>query len=169
MNIILAQMAAIESSVVFAVFGVFAVGVAILAVRLLKQSEVVRTALRGSDGQSLEELLKKHLEAKDQLAAKLEELSRRVGELEQHALLTKGNLGVIRYDAFDDVSGKNSFALAIKNEEGDGVVLNSIAGRDTARLYCKPVIGGRSEHLLSPEEEEALRLAAKTPARQRDK
>ena len=43
--------------------------------------------------------------------------------------------------------------------ERNGVVLSSIAHRDTARLYCKQVVGGRGEHLLSPEEDEAIRLA----------
>ena len=41
----------------------------------------------------------------------------------------------------------------------NGVVLSSIAHRDTARLYCKQVVGGRGEHLLSPEEDEAIRRA----------
>jgi len=40
-----------------------------------------------------------------------------------------------------------------------GVVLSSITHRDTARLYCKQVVDGRGEHLLSPEEDEAIRRA----------
>jgi len=42
---------------------------------------------------------------------------------------------------------------------GNGVVLSSITHRETARLYCKQVVDGRGEHLLSPEEDEAIRLA----------
>ena len=57
-------------------------------------------------------------------------------------------------------SGRNDRpSLAYLRVEGNGVVLSSIAHRDTARLYCKQVLGGRGEHLLSPEEDEAIRRA----------
>jgi hypothetical protein len=49
--------------------------------------------------------------------------------------------------------------LALLDAAGNGVVLSSITHRETARLYCKQVIEGRGEHLLSPEEDEAIRLA----------
>jgi hypothetical protein len=66
---------------------------------------------------------------------------------------------LVRYDAYGELSGHQSTSLALLDAAQDGVVLSCIAHRDTARLYCKQVRGGRGEHELSPEEDEAIRLA----------
>jgi hypothetical protein len=66
---------------------------------------------------------------------------------------------LVRYDAYGELSGHQSASLALLDAAGNGVVLSSITHRETARLYCKQVIEGRGEHLLSPEEDEAIRLA----------
>jgi hypothetical protein len=66
---------------------------------------------------------------------------------------------LVRYDAYGELSGRQSSSLALLDAHGDGVVLSCITHRDTARLYCKPVIGGRGEHELSPEEDEAIAMA----------
>jgi len=66
---------------------------------------------------------------------------------------------LVRYDAYGELSGHQSTSLALLDADRNGVVLSSIAHRDTARLYCKQVVGGRGEHVLSPEEDEAIRRA----------
>jgi hypothetical protein len=66
---------------------------------------------------------------------------------------------LIRYDAYGELSGRQSSSLALLDAHGDGVVLSCITHRDTARLYCKRVHGGRGEHELSPEEDDAIRRA----------
>jgi uncharacterized membrane protein YecN with MAPEG domain len=66
---------------------------------------------------------------------------------------------LVRYDAYNEMSGHQSTTIALLDADHNGVVLSSIAHRDTARLYCKQVYAGRGEHQLSPEEEEAVRLA----------
>lgn len=66
---------------------------------------------------------------------------------------------LVRYDAYGELSGRQSSSLALLDAHGDGVVLSCITHRDTARLYCKHVIGGRGEHELSPEEDEAIATA----------
>ena len=66
---------------------------------------------------------------------------------------------LVRYDAYGELSGHQSASLALLDAERNGVVLSSIAHRDTARLYCKQVVDGRGEHVLSPEEDEAIRRA----------
>ena len=66
---------------------------------------------------------------------------------------------LVRYDAYGELSGHQSISLALLDSDRNGVVLSSIAHRDTARLYCRQVLDGRGEHELSPEEDEAIRLA----------
>ena len=68
-------------------------------------------------------------------------------------------VGVLRYDAFEDVGGRLSFSCALLDEHGTGVVLTSINGRQETRVYAKPVTSGQSTYNLSLEEEEALRQA----------
>jgi hypothetical protein len=66
---------------------------------------------------------------------------------------------LVRYDAYNEMSGHQSTSLALLDAERNGVVLSCIAHRDSARLYSKVVREGRGEHELSPEEDEAIRLA----------
>ncbi len=67
--------------------------------------------------------------------------------------------GLIRYDAMNEMSGRQSTTIALLDSSRSGVVLSSIHHRDQARLYAKQVSEGKGELKLSPEEEEALRLA----------
>jgi hypothetical protein len=66
---------------------------------------------------------------------------------------------LVRYDAYGEMSGHQSTTIALLDADHNGVVLSSIAHRDTARLYCKQVHAGQGEHQLSPEEAQAVRLA----------
>ncbi len=69
------------------------------------------------------------------------------------------HIAVVRYDAFGDMGGRLSFSAALLDDGGDGLVLTSIHGRSETRSYAKGVTGGRSEHPLSPEEEQAVQHA----------
>ena len=69
------------------------------------------------------------------------------------------NVALLRYDAFEDVGGRLSFSCALLDDQGNGVVLTSINGRQETRVYAKPVTLGTSSHNLSLEEEEAIRRA----------
>ena len=69
------------------------------------------------------------------------------------------HVGVVRYDAFGDMGGRLSFSAALFDDEGNGLVISSINGRSETRTYAKPLVDLRSDHSLSPEEEDAIRLA----------
>jgi hypothetical protein len=66
---------------------------------------------------------------------------------------------LVRYDAYGEMSGRQSTSIALLDATRSGVVLSSILHRDQARLYAKRVDAGRGEIELSPEEQEAVRLA----------
>lgn len=72
-------------------------------------------------------------------------------------------VGLVRYDAFEDVGGRLSFSCALLDDHGNGVVVTSINGRQDTRVYAKPITGGRSGYNLSVEEEEAIRQALTRP------
>jgi hypothetical protein len=98
-----------------------------------------------------------------QLQGLVEETFRRVEErLEQdEQRIARGisRTAVIRYDAYGEMSGRQSSSMALLDDTGTGVVLSSILHRDQARMYVKGVRDGRSELELSPEEDEAIRTA----------
>ena len=87
---------------------------------------------------------------------KLDEEQRRAGEL---LLSTVQRVGLVRYDAFEDMGGHLSFSAALLDAHGDGLVITSINGRQDTRCYAKPVEGWSSRHNLSGEEEQAIQAA----------
>jgi hypothetical protein len=74
--------------------------------------------------------------------------------------------GLIRYDAYNELSGQQSSSLALLDSHRTGVVLTSIVHRDQARIYLKRVTEGQAEIELSPEEQEAVSTALQQPTEQ---
>jgi hypothetical protein len=66
---------------------------------------------------------------------------------------------LVRYDAWAEMSGHQSMSMALLDANRSGVVLSAILHRDQARFYAKQVHEGRGELELSPEEDEAIKLA----------
>ena len=92
----------------------------------------------------------------EQTAAQLDE---RMGAAEARLDGAITYRALVRYDAYDELSGHQSTSLALLDAQRNGVVLSALATRESARLYCKQVVDGRGEIKLSPEEAEAIRLA----------
>jgi Protein of unknown function (DUF4446) len=88
-----------------------------------------------------------------------ERLDSRMGAAEERLDGAIAYRALVRYDAYGDLSGHQSTSLALLDAGHSGVVISSIASRDTARIYCKQVHAGEGEFELSPEEAEAVRLA----------
>jgi hypothetical protein len=68
-------------------------------------------------------------------------------------------IGLVRFDAFEDMGGRLSFAVALLDADGTGVVFSSINGRNETRIYAKPIEFGSSRIALSDEENESIRRA----------
>ena len=66
---------------------------------------------------------------------------------------------LVRYDAYGEMSGRQSTSIALLDARRTGVVVSSIHHRDQARMYAKQIHEGQPEFELSPEENEAIRLA----------
>jgi hypothetical protein len=86
-------------------------------------------------------------------------LDGRVGTTEDRLDHTIAFRGLVRFDAYNEMSGQQSVAIALLDAEQSGLVLSSIHHRDQARLYVKHVVHGEPEYPLSPEEIEAVRVA----------
>ena len=86
-------------------------------------------------------------------------LSLNLADLKKIQGMTLNKYGIVKYDAFDDVGGKMSFALAMLDKENTGFILNAIHSRDNCFLYLKEIVKGESYIMLSAEEIDALRQA----------
>jgi len=69
------------------------------------------------------------------------------------------NVETLRFNPFVDAGSNQSFAIALMNDEGNGVVLSSLYARDRMSIFAKPIIKGKSEFELSSEEKEVLSKA----------
>lgn len=95
------------------------------------------------------------------LDSRSEALAARLGEAETRLDSAVSNTAVLRYDALNESTGHQSSSIAMLDDLGNGVVVSSILQREQARVYAKPIVGGRSQLRLSPEEREAVASAAR--------
>jgi hypothetical protein len=93
------------------------------------------------------------------LTARTERLIARAERTDRTLLHTVQGVGVVRFSAFEDTGGDQSFSLALVDGEGNGVVLSALYGRDATRVYAKPIDGWRSPRSLTGEEQQALTRA----------
>ncbi|MEA3293107.1 MAG: DUF4446 family protein, partial [Patescibacteria group bacterium] len=68
-------------------------------------------------------------------------------------------IGIIRFNSFNDTGGNQSFSLSLLDENNNGLVITSHFGKETNRVYAKPVKGGASDYSLSEEEKNAIKKA----------
>lgn len=136
---------------------------AVLAVRVRRLRRDQRVVLGGSGREDLTahaaELQRAFEDLHDRVGEAVTRLGGRMGELENRLDGAIAFRALVRYDAYNELAGRQSMTIALLDAERNGIVLSSIAHRDTARLYCKQVVGGRGELELSPEEAEAVKLA----------
>ncbi|NPV60371.1 MAG: DUF4446 family protein [Actinobacteria bacterium] len=114
---------------------------------------------RGAEGSSLVEKVASQALQIDEIFHQLDEHTAQKDYLTDVLAGALQRVAVVRFDAFDDMGGKLSYSVAMLDENGDGVIFTSIYGRNENRTYAKAVRAGRASHVLSQEEEEALRRA----------
>jgi hypothetical protein len=138
--------------------------VLVLWVAWLQRSETLlrrrlRRVIGDAEGSGLDEILDKHLRRLDDLGQRVDALNKLQQELEQLAQRTIQRVGVVRFSPFADTGGDQSFAVALLDAEGNGVVLSSLHSRTDTRVFAKQVQNSRSRHQLSDEEQDAIRKA----------
>lgn len=99
------------------------------------------------------------VELRDWVEEMLTGLERRVGTAEQRIDGALSYAGLVRYDAYGEMSGRQSSSFALLDSARSGIVVSSILHREQARVYVKKVRNGESELELSPEEREAIETA----------
>jgi hypothetical protein len=130
---------------------------------LYRQSSLLRRNIsilkRGADGETLLQKAATHTAAIEDLYRRIDEQVAQKDYLTEVLAGTVQRIAMIRFDAFEDMGGKLSYTIAMLDENGDGLVLTSIYGRNENRTYAKTVQRGTSAHVLSREENEAVNRA----------
>lgn len=129
-------------------------------INLSKLNKRYEILMRGTNRVNLENNLFAYAQDVKKVKVVLDNLSARLDKLEEFERTTMKNIGVVKFDAFDDIAGELSFAIALLNEKKNGFILSTISTRNESRVYIKPVVGGQSSYHLTPEEKEAIAKAA---------
>lgn len=91
--------------------------------------------------------------------ARTERLTARSEQIDAALVRAVQGMGLVRFRAFQDTGGDQSFSLALADGEGNGVILSALYGRGATRVYAKPIEGWLSSKQLGEEEEQALAKA----------
>ena len=115
--------------------------------------------MSGNNAINLEKTLIERLDQVDALLKANEVNEKNIDKLFANMKFTFQKVGLVKYDAFNEMGGKLSFSLALLNEKDDGFVMNAVHSREGCYTYVKEIIAGNSIIVLSPEEKEALDMA----------
>lgn len=134
----------------------YMVSVSMKMTRFLKK---YRIFMKGRDAVSLEKAFAQKFLEVDKLIEVSKINANEIKRIKEIQSRTANKIGIVKYDAFPDVGGRLSFALAMLDENDSGFVLNAIHGREGCYTYVKEIVKGESYIVLGQEEKETLRQA----------
>ena len=112
------------------------------------------------EGEKLESMLVDYRQKTDKAIGEIHFLQREILRMKDGANTYLQHISMVRYGTFYEKNSDISFSLALLDDNGDGVVISSIATREENRFYGKPVKNGKeSSYRLTKEELEAIALA----------
>lgn len=138
------------------------VGVGFLWVRHRRLVRTYEQFMTGSSARNLEGALAHYVAQTQEARAQTEETRALARQLERNAYNHVQHVGLVRFNPFHDTGGDQSFALALANASGNGVVLSSLHARDVTRVYAKPLVEWESHYTLTDEERAAIARARGT-------
>lgn len=116
----------------------------------------------GNDAANLEQVIVKRFNEIRQVVKNEKNQNRDIKAINDKFLTTFCKIGLVKYDAFKEMSGKLSFSLALLTENHDGIIITSMHSREGCYTYCKEVTNEESYYILSEEERLALNVAMGT-------
>lgn len=146
-------------SVLAIVAVVLSLAAVVLSLRRTLRERRQRSRLPVAPDERIEVLVEAHSRSMQRLEKAMRQLAAGEQKLAEMMQAAVQHVGVVRFDAFEDMGGRLSFSAAMLDSRGDGVVITSINGRQDTRCYAKQIRGGTSIHNLSGEEEQAIREA----------
>jgi len=115
--------------------------------------------MRGKDAKNLEEAIFEKFDELDEIAQLSLKNRQDIKKIREDILDDIQKVGILRYDAFNEMGGNLSFALTLLDGNNSGFILNSMHSREGCYNYIKEIIKGESYIELSEEESESLERA----------
>ncbi|HEX6512758.1 MAG TPA: DUF4446 family protein [Chloroflexota bacterium] len=134
-----------------------------LQIRTSRMMGRYRQLVSGAKGANLEEIMTMHVGRINEHEHRLGQVDAGLDALDRVLQGAIQRVGLVRFNPFDEAGGDQSFAIALLDQHGNGLVLSSLHNRTETRVYAKPVEGGRSRYALSDEEQQALAEANARP------
>ena len=147
---------------VIAVFLLLVLFIVIIVRQNKIKREYTKFIKKLGNGNNIDEMLKEYIYKVEDVGNKNKEITAYCHKLDKDISKCLQKVGVIRYSAFKDMGSDLSFALAILDEDNDGIVLNGIYSREISNIYAKPIVRGESSYAISEEEQKAINIAIKT-------
>lgn len=133
------------------------VGFIILLVNNVKMNNKYKNFMKKlGNGKNIEEDLENIMYKVDRVEKQNAEIMNFCKGLDEDLSKCIQKVGIVRYSAFKDTGSDLSFAVALLDENNDGVVFNGIYSREMSNIYAKPVEKGNSKYTLSNEELQAI-------------
>ncbi len=117
--------------------------------------------MNGLGDVSIEELLEDCINKVNNVQGKNKDIEYQLNTIKRNMYYCVQKVGIVRYNAFDDVGSDLCFSIALLDNNDDGVVISSLYARDSSSTYAKPVSRGKSRYALSAEEIKAIDDARK--------
>lgn len=140
----------------FAFILVLFIYVIIISIRLSSLRKRYTRMINGTSAENMEQLLIGMQQALNEQKAESVKASANISDIRQSMMKMTSNIGMRRYNAFNEGGSDLSFSMALLNEEQDGVILTGIHSREQMYVYAKPIAKGQSSYTLSPEEKETI-------------
>lgn len=140
----------------------FVITCIVLIVTLCKLKSLRRRVdalTRGKDAESMEDTILRFFDNIKELEDAEQKMHRDIKEIKDNLKITYQKTGLVKYDAFREMSGALSYSLALLDKENNGVLISSMYSREGCYSYAKEIIKGESKLNLSEEEAEALKQA----------
>ena len=134
----------------------------LLIVLLVKYSNIKKRYdkfMKGKNASSLEDDMHGVFEDMKLLKTNTDRNKKDIRILYKNMEKTFQKLGIVKYDAFNQMGGQLSFSLALLDENNDGFIINSVHSSEGCYSYTKEIKNGTSPISLGGEEEQALNIA----------
>jgi len=119
--------------------GILVLWVSILTFLYLKAVRHYQKLTTGVTKENLMKVLEEHFSRVEGLEEAGKTIKKEIEGIKQEDLTHLQRVGLVRFNPFGDTGGNQSFALALLNDHGDGVVISSLHSRESTRIYGKPV------------------------------
>lgn len=155
-----------EILILFAVCFIFIIINCIMLIANIKKTNKIKVKynrfMNGLSDRNIEELLETCLSNTNSVSAKNREIEHKINDIERQLIQCVQKVGIVRFNAFDNVGSDLSFSIALLDNNDTGVVVSGIYSRDSSSTYAKPVSGAKSKYTLSAEEIQAIDIARKS-------